>query len=272
VSSRLDGHDVELARRLELEVWGRGRLALLDQIVADAYTVHDVGLGRTIVGRDAVRQDMAGFRSSFAISEVVIDHVIASPGWVVVRWTLDATHVGDYAGVAATGIAVEARGVDVLRIEHGRLAEAWVIANNADLEEQIGGSAVDERELAAWIDAYARAWREGDADAAASLFTETAIYRSAPFRPPHVGREEIMRYWREEPARHERVELRFGTPVVQGRRVAIEWWASVVQDGETVTGPGCLVLRFDRDGRCEELREYWHEQAGRHEPPPGWGS
>lgn len=267
-----DGHDVELARRLAREVWGSGRLDELDQIAAETYTVHDVGLGRTFVGRDAVREDMAEFRSALAVSEVVMDQVIAGPGCVVVRWTLHATHVGDYAGTAPTGRAVEARGVDVLRIENGRLAEAWVISNDADLEKQIRGSVVGERDLAAWIDAYARAWREGDAEAAAALFTETAVYRSAPFRPPHVGREEIMRYWREEPALHEQVELRFGRPVVQGRQVAVEWWASVVQDGETVTGPGCLVLRFDRDGRCEELREYWDEQPGRHEPPPGWGS
>jgi hypothetical protein len=44
---------VELARRLELEVWGRGRLDVLDEIAADTYTVHDVGRGRTMVGRDA---------------------------------------------------------------------------------------------------------------------------------------------------------------------------------------------------------------------------
>jgi steroid delta-isomerase-like uncharacterized protein/uncharacterized protein (TIGR02246 family) len=268
----MSGQDVEVARTLELEVWGRGRLDVLDQIAAEAYTVHDVGLGRTIAGRDAVREDMAGFRSALAIDEVVLNQVIASRGWVVVRWTMHATHVGEYAGVAPTGRAVEARGVDMLRIEHGRLVEAWVIASDADLEKQIRGSAVSEREVAAWIEAYARAWREGDAEAAAALFTETAVYRSAPFRPPHVGREEIMRYWREEPAQHEQVELSFGTPVVQGRRVAVEWWASMVQDGETVTGPGCLVLRFQQDGRCEELREYWHEQPGRYEPPPGWGS
>jgi steroid delta-isomerase-like uncharacterized protein/uncharacterized protein (TIGR02246 family) len=271
VSRGLDCHDAELARLLELEVWGRGRFDVLDQIAAEAYTVHDIGLGRTIVGRDAVREDMAEFRSALAVSEVVMNQMIASPGCVVVRWTLHATHVGNYAGTAPTGRPVEARGVDVLRIEHGRLAEAWVIANDADLKQQISRPAVDERELAAWIDAYAQAWREGDAEAAASLFTETAIYRSAPFRPPHVGREEIVSYWREEPARHERVELRFGTPVVQGRRVAVEWWVSMVQDAETVTGPGCLVLRFDRNGRCEELREYWHEQPGRHAPPAGWG-
>jgi steroid delta-isomerase-like uncharacterized protein/uncharacterized protein (TIGR02246 family) len=262
---------VELARRLELEVWGRGRLELLDEIAAESHIVHDEGLGRTISGRDAVREDMAWFRSVFAIAELVVHDTISSGSRVAVRWSMSATHVGEFAGVPPTGRTVEARGVDLLRVEGGRLAEAWVISNAAGLEQKIAAPAVADADVAAWIEAYAHAWRTGDADAAADLFAEGAVYRSTPFRAPHVGRDAIRSYWLEEPARHEHVELRFGGPVVRGRRAAVEWWVSVVQDGETVTGPGCLVLRFDQRGRCEELREYWHEQAGRSEPPAGWG-
>jgi steroid delta-isomerase-like uncharacterized protein len=262
---------VELARRLALEVWGRGRLELLDEIAADSYTVHDLGRGHTLSGRDAVRDDMAWFRSVFAIAELVVHDTTSSGDRVAVRWSMSATHVGEFAGVPPTGRSVEARGVDLLRIEARRLAEAWVISNDADLERQIGTSEIADADVAAWIEAYADAWRTGDADAAACLFAEEAVYRSTPFRAPHVGREEIRRYWLEEPARHEQVALCFGTPVVRGRRAAVEWWVTVVQDGETVTGPGCLVLRFDQRGICEELREYWHEQAGRSEPPAGWG-
>jgi SnoaL-like domain len=125
--------------------------------------------------------------------------------------------------------------------------------------------------LETWLAEYRRAWAERDADAAADLFTEDGVYASAPFRPPHVGRERIREYWRWEPARHESLDLRFGTPIIEGNRAAIEWWAIMRQDGELVTGPGCLVLRFDRAGRCEELREYWHEAAGAHPPPARWG-
>jgi hypothetical protein len=42
-------------------------------------------------------------------------------------------------------------------------------------------------------------------------------------------------------------------------------------EGEEITIPGCLLLRFAPDGRCEELREYWHVEPGRYEPPDGWG-
>ena len=43
-------------------------------------------------------------------------------------------------------------------------------------------------------------------------------------------------------------------------------------EGSEITLPGCLLLRFAPGGRCEELREYWHVEEGRRDPPAGWGS
>jgi hypothetical protein len=51
----------------------------------------------------------------------------------------------------------------------------------------------------------------------------------------------------------------------------VEWWAIMRDEGAWITLPGCLLLRFAEDGRCEELREYWHVEDGRHEPHSGWG-
>jgi hypothetical protein len=70
------------------------------------------------------------------------------------------------------------------------------------------------------------------------------------------------------------VTVRFGEPIVEGTRAAVEWWATMRdRDGETqITLPGCLLLRFGPDGRCEELREYWHSTEGSLEPSPSWGS
>jgi hypothetical protein len=56
-----------------------------------------------------------------------------------------------------------------------------------------------------------------------------------------------------------------------GNRVVVEWWASMRDDGGEVTLPGCLLLRFRTGGRCQELREYWHREEGRRDPPDGWG-
>jgi ketosteroid isomerase-like protein len=122
-----------------------------------------------------------------------------------------------------------------------------------------------------WVEAYGRAWRERDAEAAAALFTDEAIYRSHPLREPHVGRQAIADYWTRATSGQKELDLRFGTPIVAGDRAAVEWWAQMRADGDEVTLPGILYLRFAADGRCEELRETWHVEDGRHPPPAGWG-
>ncbi|HEX2045829.1 MAG TPA: nuclear transport factor 2 family protein [Gaiellaceae bacterium] len=126
-------------------------------------------------------------------------------------------------------------------------------------------------DVRAWLAAYGRAWETGDADAAAALFTADALYRSHPFREAHAGTAGIRAYWAQATATQEGVDVRFGDPIVAGARVAVEWWAVMRDGAEDVTLPGCLLLRFAPDGRCAELREYWHVHPGRHAPPPGWG-
>jgi len=124
-----------------------------------------------------------------------------------------------------------------------------------------------------WIDEYAQAWRERDPDAAAELFSEHAVYRSHPFRDPHLGRDGVRAYWAAATGSERTVRLRFGAPIVEGDRAAVEWWAQIEDaDDGWVTLPGCLVLRFDPDGRCEELRECWHVADGRVDAPEGVGA
>jgi ketosteroid isomerase-like protein len=122
-----------------------------------------------------------------------------------------------------------------------------------------------------WISEYGRAWREKDADGVVALFTEEAVYRSSPFRDPHPGHDGIRAYWRRATETQEDVDLRFGTPVVAGDRAAVERWAQMRSDGEEGTLPGILYLRLAPDGRCVELRETWHWEAGRVPPYEGWG-
>jgi hypothetical protein len=54
-----------------------------------------------------------------------------------------------------------------------------------------------------------------------------------------------------------------GRPFVDGSRVAVEWWTTMVSEGEEVTLPGCLLLQLEPDGRCSDLREYWNFAPGR---------
>ncbi len=119
-----------------------------------------------------------------------------------------------------------------------------------------------------WADSYEANWEAGDADAAAALYADGCVFRSAPFREPEAPLEYTRRVFPE--ARAE--DVRFGEPVGEGDRASVEWWATLVlEDGEEQTLAGCSMLRFGDDGLVVEARDYWHLEPGRQEPPPGWG-
>lgn len=128
-------------------------------------------------------------------------------------------------------------------------------------------------DLDGWLVAYADAWETADEDLIVSLFTEQATYRSSPFREPYRGHAEIRGYWQRGAGSQSETRVRMGRPyAADGARVAVEWWATMVEAGEQVTLPGCLLLRFAADGRCMDLYEYWNMAKGHHEPFSGWGA
>lgn len=123
-----------------------------------------------------------------------------------------------------------------------------------------------------WLERYRQAWIARDADLAGPLFTEDAVYREQPFQAAFTGRAAIQDYWRTVTASQTSVELRYGRAIVDGQRLAVEWWANLETTGGPLTLAGEFMLRFTDSGQCRELREYWILTQGRVEPPAGWGA
>jgi nuclear transport factor 2 (NTF2) superfamily protein len=128
-----------------------------------------------------------------------------------------------------------------------------------------------KHDYADWLARYRRAWIDRDADAASLLFTEDATYREQPFQAAFIGRAAIRDYWSRVTASQISVELRYGRSIVEGRRLAVEWWANLQTNDGPVTLAGEFLLLFAESGKCRELREYWLLTQGRVEPPRGWG-
>jgi len=129
-----------------------------------------------------------------------------------------------------------------------------------------------------WIARYAAAWRDQDPVGVVSLFTDDAVYHASPTGPRHIGSTAIAAYWKQATSEQPRLTLRFGLPVSEGPRTLVEWWATMqapavgAADPEWITRPGCLVLRVNRDGLCEELWQYAATDVdARIDASPGWG-
>jgi limonene-1,2-epoxide hydrolase len=125
-------------------------------------------------------------------------------------------------------------------------------------------------EVESWVEALRSAWELRDAARIGALFTEEAVYQPQPFGKSLLGQEAIIAYWSGELATQEQIEVNMGRPLVDGARVAVEWWAVVTRQGRQTTDCGALLLVFDED-RCQGLWEYWMLGEGRIEPAEGWG-
>lgn len=126
-------------------------------------------------------------------------------------------------------------------------------------------------EIEGWIESYRRSWETADSKAASALFSNDAFYRSNIFEEPHAGRDGIEDYWTNVTAVQSDVTVRMGSPVVDGQRVVVEFWTTMLVDGNELTLPGCLLLHFNVEGLCTDLREYWLTLPELQEPPQGWG-
>jgi hypothetical protein len=100
-----------------------------------------------------------------------------------------------------------------------------------------------------WADTWSRAWLQRDAEAIATLYANTAVYRSLAFREPGLGLAGVRRYLHQQFPVEENIECWFGQPVVSGDRAAVEWWGSWTEQGPELTYAGVTVLRFDGQAR-----------------------
>lgn len=118
-----------------------------------------------------------------------------------------------------------------------------------------------ESHLKTWLDAYGQAWETRDADAAAPLFSEDAAYYETPFAEPARGREGVHAYWDRATKSHIDVSFSYDILAIAADTAIARWRAEYTRTttGVHATLDGIFHLRFDDEGLCGELREWWHK-------------
>ncbi|WP_052730302.1 ester cyclase [Sphingomonas sp. SRS2] len=80
----------------------------------------------------------AGFYSAFPDYVHVIDDVVANDRTVVVRFTLRGTHLGEFAGIPASGNPVEAVGISMLTVRDGKVSSVNGVFDQIAMLRQVG--------------------------------------------------------------------------------------------------------------------------------------
>lgn len=129
-----------LARRWFEEVWNKGRADAIGEMAADNLVAHGLEdtSGDEVTNVGEFRVFHAAFRSAFPNIYVTVEDVIAEGDKVAARCHVRAVHDGDLSEIKATKNPIDFSGIAILRIENGRIAEAW---NNFDflkMNKQLG--------------------------------------------------------------------------------------------------------------------------------------
>lgn len=128
----------QVIERLYEDVWNGKNPNTAEELVHDAYVIHDRELAEELRGPDLYTALAVSTRELFSDLTFTIEDVIAAGDKVALRWTMVGTHDGPLYGVEPTGEQVELTAIEINRFEDGKLAETWTQSDQLGLMEQVG--------------------------------------------------------------------------------------------------------------------------------------
>jgi steroid delta-isomerase-like uncharacterized protein len=124
-------------RRYYADVLNGGELEPLDDIAVDDYVEHDPLPGQGD-GRADLKARVTTLRTAFAPLSFTVEDVVAEGDRVVVRWHSSGRHSGEFMGIPPTNREYTIAGIDIHRLEAGRMAEHWHVVDQLSQLQQLG--------------------------------------------------------------------------------------------------------------------------------------
>jgi steroid delta-isomerase-like uncharacterized protein len=113
-----------IARRWMEEIWNARRREVLAELMHPEAT--GVTEGGTVTGHaDFYAKLHDPLLAAFPDLRLAIDGIIAEGDEVAVRWTITATHQGEFAGLPASNRRVSFTGVTWFRCQKGQVVAGW---------------------------------------------------------------------------------------------------------------------------------------------------
>jgi len=129
-----------LIKRWFEEVWNRGSAEAIDEMFAEDGIAHGLSGadGQPMRGPADFKVFYQAFRNAFPDIMVTVEQTVSEGDWLAARCTARGKHTGDGLGFAATNAPIEITGMAMVRIQGGKIVEAW---NNFDfmtMHQQLG--------------------------------------------------------------------------------------------------------------------------------------
>jgi steroid delta-isomerase-like uncharacterized protein len=135
-----------IIRRMTEEFYNQRNIDSVGQFFADNYVHHDLASPQ-VHNRDGLRAALRAFLAGCPDLHITIDGLWAEGDMVTKRWTYHATHTGDLSGLPPTGKRITMSGLELFRLEGGKIVECWLAYDNLSLMQQLGVIPVAEQSV-----------------------------------------------------------------------------------------------------------------------------
>jgi steroid delta-isomerase-like uncharacterized protein len=136
----MKSESMEVLHRWFEEVWNQGREEAIDELFAEEGIAH--GLldenGQELQGPAGFKPFFRRFKDAFPDIQITIEDCICEGDQSAARCTVRAKHTGEGLGIAATNNPVEFTGMCIVRVQDGKIVEAWNNFDFLSLNQQIG--------------------------------------------------------------------------------------------------------------------------------------
>jgi len=125
-------------RRIYEEVFSRGDLAVVDELIADDFIEHEELPPGIPPGKEAPRAQVTMMRVAFPDFHARVEELLEDGDKVIARARFSGTHQGEFMGIPATGKRFDIAVIDIIEFREGKGVAHWGIMDTAGMMEQLG--------------------------------------------------------------------------------------------------------------------------------------
>ena len=124
--AELEEQNIALVKR-HYEAWNSGDAEAIKEIFSPDYIYH-LGAGQ-VLSLEQMIGDLEPQMEAYPDRILSVEDILAKGDKVVSRYLFKGTHEGEFLGMPATGKKIENIGIEIWRVENGKIVESWDIGD-----------------------------------------------------------------------------------------------------------------------------------------------